>query len=61
MVKPLATSIEDNLPVEAERATTELRGRAGAGDHPLLLADRGIAITPLATGLRFGGWTELGG
>ena len=60
--RPLAASLGENLPVEAERGynLTFVDKRAEIS-HPLLLADRGLAVTPLAIGLRFGGWTELGG
>jgi D-amino-acid dehydrogenase len=59
---PLARSLGETLPVEAERGYNLSFGSlTGTLKRPLLLADRGIAITPLATGLRFGGWTELGG
>ena len=60
--KDLATSIEDNLPVEAERGYNfTYPGYVGKLDHAIILADRGLAITPLAIGLRFGGFAELGG
>jgi D-amino-acid dehydrogenase len=60
--KPLAASLGENLPVEAERGyNLTYAGAKGTLRHPLLLADRGLAVTPLAIGLRFGGWTELGG
>lgn len=60
--RPLAQSLGEKLPVEAERGyNLSFPERKGVLTHPLLLADRGIAVTPLATGLRFGGWTELGG
>ena len=60
--RPLAASLGESLPVEAERGyNLSFTGRTGIIRHPMLLADRGLAITPLATGLRFGGWTELGG
>ena len=60
--KPLAASLGENLPVEAERGyNLSFAGLKGRLSHPLLFADRGIAATPLATGLRFGGWTELAG
>jgi D-amino-acid dehydrogenase len=60
--KPLAASFGDKLPVEAERGyNLTYTGQQELIRHPLLLADRGIAVTPLAIGLRFGGWTELGG
>lgn len=58
----LAASIGEPLPVEAERGYNltypDHRTRLS---HPILFADRGIAATPLVPGLRFGGWTELGG
>lgn len=58
----LAATVGDRMPVEAERgynltfpsAPVEVR-------HPLLLVNRGVAVSPLAVGLRFGGWSELGG
>lgn len=58
----LAAGIGEHLPVEAERGYN-ITYPAHRRDisHPLLFADRGIAATPLAPGLRFGGWTELGG
>jgi D-amino-acid dehydrogenase len=60
--KPLAQSLGENLPVEAERGYNLTFGdKRTEISHPLLLADRGLAVTPLAIGLRFGGWTELGG
>lgn len=60
--KDLATSIEDNLPVEAERGYNfTYPGYVGKLDHAIILADRGLAITPLSIGLRFGGFAELGG
>ncbi|MBU1307433.1 MAG: FAD-dependent oxidoreductase, partial [Alphaproteobacteria bacterium] len=36
-------------------------GRAGLIERPLVLADRGVVVSPLEPGLRLGGWTELGG
>jgi D-amino-acid dehydrogenase len=60
--KDIATSIEDNLPVEAERGyNLTYPGETERLNHPIILADRGIALTPLSIGLRFGGFTELGG
>ena len=60
--KPLATSLGEALPVEAERGyNLTFPERKSEVRHPMLLADRGLAVTPLAIGLRFGGWTELGG
>ncbi|HQZ13198.1 MAG TPA: FAD-binding oxidoreductase [Devosia sp.] len=60
--KDLATSIEDNLPVEAERGYNfTYPDYVGKLDHAIILADRGLAVTPLSIGLRFGGFTELGG
>lgn len=60
--RPLAASVGEKLPVEAERGyNLSFAGMTGVVRHPMLLADRGLAVTPLATGLRFGGWTELGG
>lgn len=60
--RQLAASVGEKLPVEAERGyNLSFAGRTGVVRHPMLLADRGLAISPLATGLRFGGWTELGG
>jgi D-amino-acid dehydrogenase len=60
--KPLAAALGEKLPVEAERGYNLTYPAHGAAiSHPLLLADRGIAVTPLAVGLRFGGWTELAG
>lgn len=60
--KPLATSLGEKLPVEAERGyNLTFPAARETISHPLLLADRGLAVTPLAIGLRFGGWTELGG
>jgi D-amino-acid dehydrogenase len=60
--RDLATSLEDNLPVEAERGyNLTFPDHIDRLKHPLLLADRGLAVTPLTIGLRFGGWTELGG
>src|SRR5690606_9451319 len=60
--RPLAASLGERLPVEAERGyNLTFPAERARISHPLLLADRGIAATPLAIGLRFGGWTELGG
>lgn len=60
--RPLAAALDEQLPVEAERGYNLTFPTAPARiNHPLLFADRGIAATPLAIGLRFGGWTELGG
>lgn len=60
--RTLADSLGEKLPVEAERGyNLTYPGGKGTLSHPLLLADRGLAVTPLAIGLRFGGWTELGG
>ncbi len=60
--RPLAESLGEKLPVEAERGyNLTYPAHGSAISRPLLLADRGIAVTPLSVGLRFGGWTELGG
>lgn len=58
---PLAATIGDKLPVIAERGYNFTFPDAPVTlSHPILLADRGIAVTPLSIGLRFGGWSELG-
>lgn len=58
----LAATIGERLPVEAERGyNLTFPGPPAKIAHPLLLADRGVAVSPLEPGLRFGGWSELGG
>lgn len=60
--KALAETLDEYLPVEAERGyNLTFQGRAGVINRPLVLADRGCVVTPLSAGLRLGGWTELGG
>lgn len=60
--KTLAASLGENLPVEAERGyNLTYPGKGGLIGRPLVLADRGVVVTPLEPGLRLGGWTELGG
>lgn len=60
--RTLAQSVGEHLPVEAERGyNLTFPGRQGLINRPLVLADRGVVATPLAPGLRIGGWTELGG
>lgn len=60
--KPLAASLGEKLPVEAERGynVTYPSPKVDIG-RPLVLADRGVVATSLKPGLRLGGWTELGG
>lgn len=60
--KPLAASLGENLPVEAERGyNVTYPNPAASVTRPLVLADRGVVVTALKPGLRLGGWTELGG
>lgn len=60
--KPLAASLGENLPVEAERGyNLTYPAPKATVDRPLVLADRGVVVTALKPGLRLGGWTELGG
>jgi D-amino-acid dehydrogenase len=60
--KALAEGLGEQLPVEAERGyNLTYPARPGLINRPLVLADRGVVATPLAPGLRLGGWTELGG
>ncbi len=60
--KTLAQRLGENLPVEAERGyNLTFAGRQGLINRPLVLADRGVTVSPLRPGLRLGGWTELGG
>ncbi len=60
--KPLARSLGETLPVEAERGyNLTYPDHTMAINRPLVLADRGVVATALTPGLRLGGWTELGG
>jgi D-amino-acid dehydrogenase len=60
--KPLAASLGETLPVEAERGYNVTYPSPDASvKRPLVLADRGVVVTALKPGLRLGGWTELGG
>jgi D-amino-acid dehydrogenase len=60
--KPLAASLGETLPVEAERGyNVTYPNPAASVRRPLVLADRGVVVTALKPGLRLGGWTELGG
>jgi D-amino-acid dehydrogenase len=57
--KPFATALGDNLPLIAERGYNLTFPDPGfALKMPLILPDRGIAITQLSEGLRIGGWAE---
>ncbi|MGF7160381.1 D-amino-acid dehydrogenase [Rhodoligotrophos appendicifer] len=60
--KPLAASLGDSVPLEAERGYnwTFAPGSFGA-THPLVLENDGLTTTPLATGDRIGGMVEFGG
>jgi D-amino-acid dehydrogenase len=60
--KPLAASVGESLPVEAERGyNVTFPNPVASVTRPLVLADRGVVVTALKPGLRLGGWTELGG
>ncbi|WP_421760432.1 NAD(P)/FAD-dependent oxidoreductase [Devosia sp.] len=60
--RDLAKTLEEYLPVEAERGYNVTYSSAPVGiQRPLVLADRGVVATALSPGLRIGGWTELGG
>ena len=60
--KTLAAALGETLPVEAERGyNLTYPSRQGLINRPLVMADRGVVATPLTSGLRLGGWTELGG
>jgi D-amino-acid dehydrogenase len=60
--KPLAATLGETLPVEAERGfNLTYPDPSATVNRPLVLADRGVVVTALTPGLRLGGWTELGG
>lgn len=58
----LARQIGDHLPIEAEGGYNYTYPASGLElNHPLILADRGIAATSLSSGLRVGGWAVFAG
>lgn len=58
----LARQIGDHLPIEAEGGYNYTYQASGLElNHPLILADRGIAATSLSSGLRVGGWAVFAG
>ena len=60
--RPLADSLGEKLPVEAERGyNLTFPGLQSRINRPMVFADRGVVATALIPGLRIGGWTELGG
>lgn len=60
--RTLAQGLGEYLPLEAERGynITCPTPRA-ALRHPIVFDGRGVVSTPLASGLRLGGWAEFGG
>lgn len=57
--KPFASALGEKLPLVAERGYNLTFPDPGFEVKlPLILPDRGIAITQLAEGLRIGGWAE---
>ncbi|MET3595224.1 D-amino-acid dehydrogenase [Mesorhizobium shonense] len=58
----LARQIGDHLPIEAEGGYNYTYPASGLElNHPLILADRGIAATSISSGLRVGGWAVFAG
>lgn len=60
--KPLLAALGEPQRIEAERGyNLTLPGVNNGLRHAMIFADRGVAATQVASGLRLGGWDELGG
>jgi len=60
--KPLLAALGEPQRLETERGyNLTLPAVAKGLNHALIFADRGVAATQVASGLRLGGWDELGG
>lgn len=58
----VAASLGDKVPLEVQRGYNHTYPAAAVKlYYPVIVEDRGLAITPLSCGLRFGGWVEFGG